>query len=114
MRVIDSRRRDSERAVRLRTKALALFGVWLLNLFLFLVGFTLVFSSGAPVPEGRRDQPRVFASKGDYRQFRAPAYAYLVGHERVTLILTVIVLPFACLEIARLMAGRDGVQRGAV
>jgi hypothetical protein len=111
------RRRDAERANRLRGRSLALQGVWILNFFLFMVGFQIAFSKGVPIAEGRREQPRVVASYGKYRQLEPPAYFYVVGHEVATGILSVILLPsIVYLEASRRKAGRDieKVDRGAI
>lgn len=96
---------------------MALQGVWILNFFVFMVGFQIAFSKGVPVAEGRREQPRVVASHGKYRQLEPAAYTYVVGHEIATGILSVILLPsIAYLEASRRKAGRDRerVDRGAM
>lgn len=110
-------RRDAERAVHLRGRSLALQGVWLLNFFLFMIGFQIAFSKGVPVAEGRREQPRVVASHGKYRQLEPRVYSYVVGHEIATGILSVILLPsVAYLEVSRRRTGRDTekVDRGTI
>lgn len=107
--------KDSERALRLKGRSLALVGAWLLNFFLFIAGFSLAFSTGVPISDGRHDQPRVIVNKGDYRQLGTPAYVYIVSHQIATVVLTVIVLPsVAYLELARLTARHEGMNRGAI
>jgi hypothetical protein len=108
-------RRDAERANRLRGRSLALQGVWILNFFLFMVGFQIAFSKGVPVAEGRREQLRVIASHGKYRQLEPRLYSYIVGHEIATGILSVILLPsVAYLEVSRRKAGRESERMDRV
>jgi hypothetical protein len=110
-------RRDAVRANRLRGRSLVLQGIWMLNFFLYMVGFLIAFSKGIPVAEGRREQPRVVASHGRYRQLELTAYTYVVSHEIATGILSVILLPsIVYLEASRRKAGRESerVDRGAI
>jgi hypothetical protein len=108
-------RKGRERALRLRERSVILLGVWLLNFFLFIVGFYFAFSTGVSVFGSRRGQPRVIVNKGDYRQLGTPAYVSVVSHETATGILTVVLLPYIVyLRLARLTMGRGDVDRGAI
>src|SRR6187455_2033688 len=67
--------------------------LWLLNFFLFLVGFNLAWFGGELVPKERRDLPFVIANRGEYRQLSEPAFVYVRLHKVATGTLSAMLVP---------------------